>query len=224
MTSYGAARAWGLGQRGALAACLYGCSPFFHGYAVEGIAEGSDGWTLALWVWAIGLGRFRLAAIPFALTVLSSWYLGMVALLLMCLAAIRERRALWSLLGLVFAAPALAQFVSAFPGTLLWRPPCARRWAPTRILLPAGDRASSLRHQHLRGGRRTGDGPRESDALGHTALIPAFLSLGVAPSMNCPSPSWFVFLTAGTPPRWSCSLQRSPSPPTVGVGAHWSRR
>jgi len=118
LISYGAARAWGLGSRGALAAAaLYGCSPFFHGYAVEGIAEGSDGWTLALWLWAIGRHRFRLAAVPFAFTVMSSWYLGMVAVLLVSLAALWDRRALWSLIGLGLAWPALAQFVSAFPGT-----------------------------------------------------------------------------------------------------------
>ena len=114
--SYGAARAWGFGQKGSLAAAaVYGCSPFFHGYAVEGIAEGTDGWTLALWVWAIGVQRFRLASIPFALAVLSSWYLGMVACLLAALALLWDRRIAWSGLGLLLVSPALAQFVSAFP-------------------------------------------------------------------------------------------------------------
>jgi len=115
--SYAAARAWGLGQKGALAAAaVYACSPFFHGYAVEGIAEGTDGWTLALWIWAIGAKRFRLAAIPFALTILSSWYLGMVACLLAALACLWDRRILWSGLGLILMLPAVAQFATAFPG------------------------------------------------------------------------------------------------------------
>ncbi len=118
LTSWAAARAWGLGEKGSLAAAaLYGCSPFFHGYAVEGIVEGTDGWTLALWLWALGAKRFRLAAIPFALTVVSSWYLGMVACLLLVLATVWDRRALWSVFGLLMATPALMQFVSAFPGT-----------------------------------------------------------------------------------------------------------
>jgi len=115
--SYAAARAWGVGQKGALAAAaVYGCSPFFHGYAVEGIAEGSDGWTLALWAWAIGARRFRLAAVPFALTILSSWYLGMVACLLAALACLWDRRVLWSGFGLLLTLPAVYQFATAFPG------------------------------------------------------------------------------------------------------------
>jgi len=116
--AWGAARAWGLGERGSLvAAAVYGCSPFFHGYAVEGIAEGTDGWTLALWLWALGAKRFRTAALPFALTIMSSWYLGMVACLLLPMASSRDRRAWWSGLGLLIIAPALIQFVGAFPGT-----------------------------------------------------------------------------------------------------------
>jgi hypothetical protein len=118
LTAWLAARAWGLGEKGSLAAAaLYGCSPFFHGYAVEGIVEGTDGWTLAVWLWALGSKRFRLAAIPFALTILSSWYLGMVACLLLAMAVVWDRRSLWSAAGLLLVTPALAQFVSAFPGT-----------------------------------------------------------------------------------------------------------
>ena len=115
--SYGAARAWGLGSSGSLAAAaLYGASPFFHGYAVEGIAEGTDGWTLALWLWALGAKRFRLAALPFALTILSSWYLGMTACLLAALALVWNRKVAWSGLGLLIISPALFQFTAAFPG------------------------------------------------------------------------------------------------------------
>jgi len=118
LCAFGAARAWGFGKRGALcAAAIYGCAPFFHGYAVEGIVEGTDGWTLALWLWALGAQRFRLSALPFALTILSSWYLGMVGCLLLGLAVLRDRRALWSAAGLVLAAPAIAGFLGAFPGT-----------------------------------------------------------------------------------------------------------
>jgi hypothetical protein len=117
LCAFGAARAWGLTRSGALvAAAVYGCSPFFHGYAVEGIVEGTDGWTLALWLWAIGRGRYRLAAIPFALTIVSSWYLGMAACLLAAMALVRDRRVAWSGLGLVLASPALIQFFSAFSG------------------------------------------------------------------------------------------------------------
>lgn len=116
LASFAAARAWGLSPRGALvAAAAWGCSPFFQGYAVEGIAEGTDGWTLALWAWALGRRRELLAAPLLALTLLSSWYLGAAALLLLALVAPWRPRALLSLLGLPLAWPALAAFLSAFP-------------------------------------------------------------------------------------------------------------
>lgn len=116
LAAYGAARAWGLGRRGALAAAaVYGCSPFFHGYAVEGIVEGTDGWTLALWAWAVGRRRYALGAGALALTVLSSWYLGMAACLLAAMAGLRDRRAWLTLLGVVLVAPAMAAFLHAFP-------------------------------------------------------------------------------------------------------------
>ena len=118
LAAFGAARAWGFGPKGSLcAAAIYGCAPFFHGYAVEGIVEGTDGWTLALWLWALGAKRYRLAAPAFPLVLMSSWYLGMVGVLLLGLAVLRDRRALWSGLGLLLAVPALAGFAGAFPGT-----------------------------------------------------------------------------------------------------------
>lgn len=116
LVAFLAGRAWGLGGAGALAAAaVYGCAPFFHGYAVEGIVEGTDGWTLALWAWAAGRGRHGLAAVALALTVLSSWYLGMAGCLLAVLATLRDRKAPLALLGLLLAAPALLRFAGAFP-------------------------------------------------------------------------------------------------------------
>ena len=118
MAAFAAGRAWGLGGAGALAgAAIYGCAPFFHGFAVEGIVEGTDGWTLALWAWAIGARRHGLAAMGLALTVLSSWYLGMAACLLVLLATLRDRAALLSFAGLLLAAPAVLRFAGAFPET-----------------------------------------------------------------------------------------------------------
>lgn len=181
--------AWNLGRNGALAAAaLYGCSPFFHGYAVEGIVEGTDGWTLALWVWALGAQRYRLAAVPFALTLLSSWYLGMAACLLAALAALRDKRALWSGFGLVLAAPALVQFASAFPES-----------AP----IDAGVRAAMGATIGLPNpGIREGLNPFAINAyigfiamgaalLSRTrwaalAVIPALLSLGIGPVYDLP--------------------------------------
>ena len=114
LCSYGAARAWSLTRSGSLvAAAVYGCAPFFQGYAVEGIVEGLDGWTLALWLWLVALGRWRWASVAFALTVVSSWYLGAVA----CVLAPFIRRS-WpsAVAGFVLASPFLGAFLGAFPG------------------------------------------------------------------------------------------------------------
>lgn len=113
--SFGCFRAGGLGVSGALAAAgVYGASPFFHGYAVEGIVEGTDGWTLPLWAWTV-LRKERAASVAaFALVVISSWYLGMVACLLAALWGLRDRHAWLSMLGLVLASPFLLLFVGGF--------------------------------------------------------------------------------------------------------------
>ena len=53
-----AARAWGLAPARHHCSAIY-IVLFFHGYAVEGIVEGTDGWTLALWAWALGANVSR---------------------------------------------------------------------------------------------------------------------------------------------------------------------
>ena len=97
-------------------ALLYGASPFFHGYASEGIVEGTDGWALALWAWMVTARRPTAAAAALALCIVSSWYLGMVACTLAVLASLRLPTARWSLLGLLVAPPALFAFHHAFGG------------------------------------------------------------------------------------------------------------
>jgi len=114
VTAHWAARAWGLQPKGALmAAAIYACSPFFHGYAVEGIVEGQTGWALALWIGWVGLEKPRLAAFAFALTVISSWYMAATA----CLLAVLMPKKSWRSagLGLLLALPILWSFLHAFP-------------------------------------------------------------------------------------------------------------
>jgi hypothetical protein len=216
LCAYGAARAWALPPRGALAAAaVFGCSPFFHGYAVEGIAEGTDGWTLALWLWALGRRRFRLAAIPFALTIVSSWYLGMVACLLAAMALLKDRRVAWSALGFVLAAPALVQFFSAFSGG-----------EP----LNATIRAAMGAHLVIPNpGIGPGTNPFAMNAyVGFTvmaaalasrtrwvlaAAIPAFLSLGIGPIYDLPIAEMVRF-----PYRWHAATLVLLAP-AVGIAA-----
>ena len=111
-----AASGWGLGRRGALTlAVAFGCSPFFQGYAVEGIVEGTDGWPLALLLGALGRGRHALAALALALCLLASWYLGAVGCALVGLLGLQRPRRWWAFLGIALALPALLRFLQAFP-------------------------------------------------------------------------------------------------------------
>ncbi|MFZ5479588.1 MAG: hypothetical protein ACOZNI_22675 [Myxococcota bacterium] len=131
--AFGCFRAAGLGVAGGLAAAgVYGASPFFQGYAAEGIVEGTDGWTLPLWAWIVlrapradGRGvplarraaHLVAAAVAFAAVIVSSWYLGMVA----CLLALGWgpfRREAWASagLGLLLATPFVALFVDSMSG------------------------------------------------------------------------------------------------------------
>lgn len=97
-------------------ALLYGASPFFHGYTAEGIVEGSDGWTLALWAWMVSAHRPIASALALGLCIVSSWYLGMVACFFAAFASLRLPTARWSLLGLLVALPAWFAFSGAFGG------------------------------------------------------------------------------------------------------------
>ena len=118
IAAFHALRALGYQGRGAVAGALvYGASPYFHGFAVEGIIEGTDGWALALWVWGVARGHRVGSVLAFVVCVLSSWYLGMVACAL-ALAWGGRRRAAWMSLvvGLVLASPFVWLFHRAAPG------------------------------------------------------------------------------------------------------------
>ncbi len=97
-------------------AVLFGCAPMFHGYAVEGIVEGTDAWTLALWGLLVARRRFVPSLLAFALVVASSWYLGLAGLLVALVRA-REHRvvSISALGGLLLAAPLWYLFSTAFP-------------------------------------------------------------------------------------------------------------
>ena len=195
-----AARAWGLGSRGTLVvAAGFGCSAVFQGYAVEGIIEGTDGWALTFWAWAVGRRRVGWSMVGLALCVISSWYLGAVACLLAVVSTLRHPRAWWSIGGLLLAAPFLHAFLSAFsggsplvpevraamgapitvptPGVLPGLQPFAQT-AYTGFVLTAAALGARVRWVWL-------------------ALIPAVLSLGLGPWYELPVLSALRF-----PYRW----------------------
>ncbi len=189
MAAWGAARAWGLRGPGALAAAaVYGASPFFHGYAVEGIVEGTDGWTLALWAWAVGARRWGWSILAFAATVWSSWYLGMVACLLCLLAGLWDRRAWWGFLGLGLAAPGLLRFAGAFSGAAPLDDAVRAAMGAT-LQVPRPGALSGLNPFAINtyvGWICAAAALASRSRWAALALIPAFFSLGVGPVYELP--------------------------------------
>jgi len=117
LVAFGWLRSEGLKPAGALAgAALFACAPMFQGYAVEGIVEGSDAWTLALWGWLAARRRLVPSGLAFFLVIASSWYLGLAALLVAAVRA-REHRVigLSALGGLLLAIPLWLAFSHAMP-------------------------------------------------------------------------------------------------------------
>ena len=138
LCSYGAARALQLTPAGALVmAAIYGCSPFFHGYAVEGIIEGVDGWGLPLWMWLAARQKWTGAVAAAALTVASSWYMAWSG----CLVAIawawwRPRESLTFLGGVVVAAPLIVAFSNALSGGVPLEPEVRAAMGTAIIFFP----------------------------------------------------------------------------------------
>lgn len=111
-----AMRAWGYKDLAATGFAVFvGMSPYLHGYSVEGIVEGVDVWPLALWLWACARQKTPYMIASFALCILMSWYLGAVVCLLAVILSRHDTRILFSLLGVLVAAPAIWTFVHAHP-------------------------------------------------------------------------------------------------------------
>jgi len=194
LCAFGAGRAWGLGTTGALTvAAAWGCAPLFHGYAVEGIVEGTDGWTLALWAWAAGHRRHGLSAIGLALSILSSWYLGAAGCLLALLSALRDRRALLGLVGgLALAAPGIFLFLGAFPSAEPL-PDAIRQMMGAPLRVPSPGLSAGLNPFAITaylgwalGAAAVLAAARGEHRLVALALIPAILSLGTGPWYDLP--------------------------------------
>ena len=195
-----AARAWGLGTRGSLVvAAGFGCSAVFQGYAVEGIIEGTDGWALALWAWAVARERAGWSMVGLALCVVTSWYLGAVACLLAVLATLRHARAWWSLGGILLAAPSIVAFLSAFSGGPPLAPDIrAAMGAPIHVPRPGVlDGLHPFALTAYTGFILAGAALGARVRWVALALLPAILSLGVGPWYDLPVLSALRF-----PYRW----------------------
>lgn len=203
LCAYGAGRAWGLSPGGALvAAGAWGCAPFFQGYAVEGIVEGTDGWTLALWAWAAGARRPVLAGLALGLSLISSWYLGAAGCLLALLSGLRLPRLAWVALplGVLVALPLLLRFLGAFPEAApLPDAVRAAMGAPLQIPSPGLQRGLSPFALNAYVGVLLGGAALASRSWGllALALLPAILSLGMGPWYDLPVLAMIRF-----PYRW----------------------
>ena len=92
---------------------LVACSPFVHGFSVEGIIEGTQLWALGFWLWAIASKRYKLGILFFFLSILSNWYFGAVGCLLCFLLGLHNRKIWLSFLGLLPASPFIFLFLSS---------------------------------------------------------------------------------------------------------------
>ena len=116
VVAFFAIRAWGYRETAATGFAVFvGMSPYLHGYAVEGIIEGVDVWPLALWLWACTTKRISYMVSSLALCIIMSWYLGAAACLLAIILARKDKRILYSLLGIILASPAIWMFVQTHP-------------------------------------------------------------------------------------------------------------
>ncbi|MBM74740.1 MAG: hypothetical protein CMK59_05020 [Proteobacteria bacterium] len=116
LLSYWAARQWKWSQTGGFAcAVLFGCSPMLHGFALEGIIEAMDAWTIPLWLGCVARGNRILTAFSFALLIISSWYTAACGMLILCMLLIFKREAAWSVLGILICGPIIYSFTQAWP-------------------------------------------------------------------------------------------------------------
>lgn len=117
LLSFAWLKAEGLKPVGALAGSIvFACAAMFHGYAVEGIVEGVDSWTFALWAMLAAKRKMYPAAFAFFLVIFSSWYLGMAAFLVALVRAREHRIILISAIaGSLMAIPFWYLFINAFP-------------------------------------------------------------------------------------------------------------
>jgi hypothetical protein len=200
--AFHAARAWGLADGSSIvAAAVFGASPYFHGYAVEGIIEGMDGWPLALWAWAVARQRILFSIAALALCIVVSFYLGAAACLLAVMATPLRPKAALSLFGIVLAAPV----IRAFLGTLV---------DGTGVQIPTAVRAAMGAHLSVRepgslssfhwsanttwvGFITLGLAATSRSRLAFAALVPFVLSFGALPIYTLP-----VFSLLRFPYRW----------------------
>ena len=115
LLSYLAARSWNFSKEVSLTiAIIFACSPFCHGFAVEGIIEGLNAWTIPLWLYFCGKkNRFGMI-LSFALCCISNWYFGACICVMACFLSVQYRFVAWSFLGFPLVLPFLLMFLEAW--------------------------------------------------------------------------------------------------------------
>lgn len=111
---YLAGRAWNDNHgTGLLWMVILGMNPMVHGFAVEGIIEGTQLWPIGFWFWAFR-NNLRSSSIIFGcLTIVSNWYWSVVWVSIMCIMRPRDLKYWrWMLASLVICSPWILQFYS----------------------------------------------------------------------------------------------------------------
>ena len=112
---YIAARSWKFSESGSLViTVVFACSPFCHGFAMEGIIEGLNAWTIPLWLYFCGHKNHVGMICTFALCCISNWYFGACICVMTVILGFKHQEIRWSFLGLFLVAPFLWMFLEAW--------------------------------------------------------------------------------------------------------------
>ncbi len=91
-------RSWGKNHHsGLLWMTIIGMNPMMHGFAVEGIIEGTQLWPLGFWLWSIREKRWTKSVFFGSLIVVSNWYWTLCWSVLSIILGFTERNVWWTL-------------------------------------------------------------------------------------------------------------------------------
>lgn len=89
-------------------------NPLIHGFAVEGIFEGTQIWPLGLWIWAVQTHKYRMATLFGSVVLLSNWYWSLCWAILGLGLGLKEHRCpIWKsmLFSILLCSPWIWHFV-----------------------------------------------------------------------------------------------------------------
>lgn len=100
-----------------IAMIVVGCSPFVHGFSVEGIIEGTQIWPIAWLLWSTAPNRnhSRFWVVFFVwCSIMSNWYYGAIACVLWVFSTIQQRANWVGIFGIIASLPCIYLFTTTF--------------------------------------------------------------------------------------------------------------